>query len=132
MTVDVKDFYINTVLPRPEFMWMPLRLIPTDYRRKLGMEFLPADSRILLQVDKALYGLPQAGLLAQQELIAHLAEHGYIQSPTTPCLFSHITDPSLRFVLWVDDFLIKYSRRRPEVADHLLSVLTAKYPIKTH
>ena len=132
MTVDVKDFYINTILPRPEFMWMPLRLIPIEYRPKLGMEFLAEDSRILLQVDKALYGLPQAGLLAQTELIAHLADHGFIQSPTTPCLFSHITDPSLRFVLWVDDFLIKYSRSRPEIADRLLTALAEKYPIKTH
>ena len=37
---------------------------------------------------KVMYGLPQAGLLAQRRLIAHLAHHGYKQTPT-PCLFRH-------------------------------------------
>lgn len=73
-----------------------------------------------------MYGLPQAGLLAQQRLIAHLAVHGYTQTPT-PCLFRHATNGTV-FTLVVDDFGIKYTS--PEGANHLISTLKLLYDIK--
>jgi hypothetical protein len=42
---------------------------------------------ILFEVNIGMYGLPQAGLLAQQQLISHLANHGYHQTPDTPFFF---------------------------------------------
>jgi hypothetical protein len=35
------------------------------------------NNNIVFQVDKGMYGLPQAGKLAQDKLVAHLATHGY-------------------------------------------------------
>jgi hypothetical protein len=78
------------------------------------------------QIDKGMYGLPQAGILAQDRLVAHIAEHGYIQSDLVPCLFRHATN-GISFVLVVDDFGIKY--KSVSGRDHLLATLRLKYKI---
>ena len=72
-----------------------------------------------------MYGLPQAELLAQQRLIAHLAQHGY-QGTTTLCLFRHASNGTA-FTLVVDDFGIKYAT--PEGAQHLIRPLRLLYVI---
>ena len=53
-----------------------------------------------------MYGLPQAGLLAQQRFITHLTSHGYHQTDTT-CLFRHVSNGTV-FSLVVEDFGVKY------------------------
>ncbi len=73
-----------------------------------------------------MYGLPQAGHLAQVRLIEHLAEHGYMQTNTT-CLFRHVTNGTA-FTLVVDDFGVKYSTRADAL--HLISTLESLYTIK--
>ena len=76
-------------------------------------------------MNKGMYGLPQAGLLAQQRLIAHLATHGYHET-STPCLFRH-TSNGTAFTRVVDDFGIKYSSQAG--ADHLIRTLQLLYVI---
>ena len=61
----------------------------------------------MFEVVKGMYELPQAGLLAQQRLIAHLAKANYVQSAVIPCLFRHLTNGAT-FVLVVDDFGVKF------------------------
>jgi hypothetical protein len=39
--------------------------------------------------DGFVYGLPQAGILAQELLEQRLNKHGYSQSPITPGLWRH-------------------------------------------
>ena len=71
-----------------------------------------------------MYSLPQAVILAWQQLKQQLNEHGYQQSPLTPGLWKHKTWP-ISFTLWVDDFGVKYVGW--EHAEHLLQVLKANY-----
>jgi hypothetical protein len=73
-----------------------------------------------------MYGLPQAGLLAQQRRVAHLAQHDYIQSDSVPCLFAHATN-GITFDLVVYDFGIKF--RTTAGRDHLLAILRLQYQI---
>ena len=73
-----------------------------------------------------MYGLPQAGLLSQQCLIAHLAKHGYHECTRTKCLFRHATN-GISFSLVVDDFGVKY--RTEESVRHLMACLTEKYEL---
>ena len=54
-----------------------------------------------------MYGLPQAGIIAQKLLEERLAKHGYRQSVTTPGLWKHDTRP-ICFSLVVDNFGVKY------------------------
>ena len=69
-------------------------------------------------------GLPQAGILAQQQLEQQLNEHGYHQSPLPLGLWKHKTGP-ISFTLCVNDLGVKYVGREHE--EHLLQILKAHY-----
>lgn len=125
MTIDIKDYYLNTPLLRPEFIRIPCRMIPDTTIHTHRLTSYVHQNAILFEVSKGMYGLPQAGLLAQQRLIAHLAIHGYHET-STPCLFRH-TSNGTAFTLVVDDFGIKYSSQAG--ADHLIRTLRLLYVI---
>ena len=80
---------------------------------------------ILFEVNKGMYGLPQAGLLAQERLVKHLALHDYHQTSTS-CLFRHSSNGTV-FPLVVDDLRVKYTTK--EGVDHLITTLQTLYPI---
>ena len=124
MTADIKDFYLGTPLPSPEYMRINLQHIPQDVINKYGMSTYAHNGAVIVRVDKGIYGLPQAGILAQDRLVKHLASHGYHQAKHTPCLFKHESN-SVAFTLVVDDFGIKYTREAD--ADHLMSTLRKLY-----
>ena len=124
MSADIKDFYLGTPLPNTEYMRIKLEHIPQDVIDKYHMADYAQHGAVVVAVDKGIYGLPQAGILAQDRLVLHLAKHGYIQAENTPCLFKHISN-SVAFTLVVDDFGIKYTK--DEDADHLLAALRELY-----
>jgi hypothetical protein len=67
-----------------------------------------------------MYGLPQAGIIAQELLQEHLAKVGYHQSKIIPGLWTHKTR-KICFTLVVDNFAIKYTKL--EDAHHLIKAL---------
>ena len=68
-----------------------------------------------------MFGLPQAGILANQLLRTKLSPHGYRPVPITPGLWKH-DKRDLYFALVVDDFGIKYTNRSD--AEHLMNTLS--------
>ena len=74
-----------------------------------------------------MYGLKEAGYLANQELKWVLSKAGYIPSKFTPGLFTHKTR-DIAFSLVVDDFGVKYTKK--EDAEHLLQTIQNRYPAK--
>eukprot|EP00804_Cyclotella_cryptica_P011876 CCRYP_004378-RA/>CCRYP_004378-RA protein AED:0.44 eAED:0.39 QI:0/0/0/1/1/1/2/0/442 len=79
---------------------------------------------ICLELCGAIYGLPQAGALANKLLRKRLAPHGYYEVRHTPGLWRHVTRP-ISFTLVVDDFGVKYVGQ--EHAEHLIHVLQENY-----
>ena len=73
---------------------------------------------------KGMYGLPQAGLIAQELLERRLNTKGYRQSKLTPGFWTHDWRP-ISFALCVDDFGVKYAGK--EHADHLMHTINAHY-----
>jgi hypothetical protein len=73
-----------------------------------------------------MYGLPQAGLLANKLLKKRLNKHGYRQSKLVPGLWKHNTRP-IQFTLVVDDLGIKYVGK--EHAQHLKNALKEHYKL---
>jgi hypothetical protein len=129
-TLDLEDFYLFTVLDRPEYMRMPVSYIPADLRIELGMADLPDDASVLWEINKGLYGMPQAGLLAKTELNKLLSANGYNECVFTQGLYKHKTR-NISFTVWVDDFLIKFKRGTDKKdINHLLDVLRSKYKFK--
>jgi hypothetical protein len=38
MTLDIKDYYLGTPMPRPEFVRIPPKFIPKDIQRKYALD----------------------------------------------------------------------------------------------
>ena len=127
-TADIKDFYLGTPLDRKEYMRISLKHIPSDIQERYNIASMVHNGNVLMEISKGIYGLPQAGKLAQDRLVKHLATHNYIQCVNTPCLFIN-KENGVTFTLVVDDFLIKYKQR--SAVDHLFSVLRELYEITT-
>jgi hypothetical protein len=128
MTMDIKDFYLNTPMEHYEYMRIPLKTIPDEIIRQYKLLPLVHNGSILVEIRKGMYGLPQAGYLANVRLRKHLAKHGYRPTRHTPGLFTHDTRP-ITFALVVDDFGVKYVGR--EHAEHLLATLRLLYEATT-
>jgi hypothetical protein len=73
-----------------------------------------------------MYGLPQAGIIAQELLQERLAKVGYHQSKIIPGLWTHKTR-KICFTLVVENFAIKYTKL--EDAQHLINALKEDYNI---
>ena len=127
MTVDLKDFYLNTPLDRYEYMRIPVTVIPPDIMEQYNLADLVEGGFVMVEIRKGIYGLPQAGILANDLLLIRLAGGGYYPAPHTPGLFLHESRP-LSFTLWVDDFGVKYSEKQ-HVVD-LLELLRLYYTMK--
>ncbi len=66
----------------------------------------------------AVWGLPQAGVLANKHLRRKLALFGYHECVNTPGLWRHETR-AISFTLVVDDFGVKYVKK--DDVDHLIA-----------
>jgi len=75
---------------------------------------------VYFEINKGMYGLPQAGTIANDQLIKILEPHGYQKCPITPGLWQH-DERDITFCLIVDDFGIKYTQK--DDLDHSLRVL---------
>ena len=73
-----------------------------------------------------MYGLPQAGKIANDQLQRHLEKYGYCHSSITNGLWTHKSQSTV-FALVVDDFAVKYTSNQD--ADHLISALQDLYKI---
>jgi hypothetical protein len=60
-----------------------------------------------MEIHTGMFGLPQAGILANKLLKKCLAEHRYFEQPHTPSLWRHKSH-QIWFNLAIDDFVIKY------------------------
>jgi hypothetical protein len=68
-------------------------------------------------MERAVLGLPQAGILANKVLQKQLASHGFYECINTPGQWKHEWHP-ITFTLVVDNFGIKYVGK--EHAGHLV------------
>ncbi len=89
-------------------------------------EIVTDDSYVYCKKRKQMYGLPQAGLIAQELLEQRLSKVGYSQSKIIPGLWTHETRQTC-FTLVVDDFAIKFTKM--EDAQHLIEALKQDYMI---
>ena len=120
MCTNVKDFYLNTEMERYEYMWIPAHLLDETVQTAYKLQDKIVNGRVLVEIQKGMYGLPQAGRIAYDKLVNHLAPHGYHPCPRTPGLWSHATRP-VTFCLVVDDFGVKYVGQQH--VDHLRQAL---------
>ena len=100
--------YLNTPLDQLKYMRMHCRDAPQEIidEYKLQKKIGP-DGYIYMEIRKAIYGLKQAGKLANKQLEKVLATRDYYPSQYTTGLYLHKTRP-ISFTLVVDNFGVKY------------------------
>lgn len=81
-----------------------LRLVATDRPQKEQPRRVRFTSNVhnghaYAEIRRGLYGLPHAGRIANDNLVPHFANHGYIQAEHTPGLFNHVGYPFDTFVV---------------------------------
>jgi hypothetical protein len=105
--VDIKNFYLNTPLGRFDYMVINLSLLSQEIIDEFGLLELAHDGRVYIEIQKGVFVLLQAGILANKVLQRRLALDGYSPTEHTHGLWKHKTRP-VWFSLVVDDFGIKY------------------------
>ena len=97
-------------------MQIPLKIFPQEIIDTYDLKALVDDQGwIYMRIEKGMYGLKQAGIIANQELVKHMAPFGYHPVKHTPGLWVHNSRKTL-FSLVVDDFCVQYFST--EDADH--------------
>ncbi len=74
---DIKNMYLETPLDWYEYMKMPVALFPADIINYYKLMDKVLDGYVYMEIRKGMYGLPQAGVLANKLLKERLARHGY-------------------------------------------------------
>lgn len=124
--IDIRHFYLCTPLDRYEYMRLPLNIIPEEVVARYKLRTIAHEGWIYIEIQKGMYGLPQAGILAHKLLVKRLAKFGYYPVEVTPGLWRHKWRP-VTFSLVVDDFGVKYVGK--EHAQHLIAALQTHYNI---
>jgi hypothetical protein len=128
MMMDIKNYYLGTPLPQFEYMKMPLSCFPEEIFEKYNLNALAVDGWVYIEIRKGMYGLKQAGLLANQLLQTRLAPFVYYPARHTPGLWLQKTRP-VSFTLVVDNFAVEYVGKQH--ADHLRNAFLKAYKLLT-
>ena len=84
------------------------------------------DGFVYCEIQRGMYGLKQAAILAYTQLKENLLKHGYYPICNSNGLWRHESRQTI-FALCVDDFGVKYYNE--DDANHLINVLKKYYPI---
>ncbi len=128
MMGDLKDFYLGTPMQPADYAYMhiPVTVIPPTVMDHYKLHDLVHRGHVYVEIRWGMYGLPQAGKIANDQLQKFLLPHGYQPCPFTPGLWRHATC-DIRFTLVVDDFAVRYTKW--DDVTHLLDALRAHYQV---
>jgi hypothetical protein len=125
--IDLANFYLHTPMPNPQYMHLCLNIIPNKIIIHYNLRnIVTPDGWVYIEIQKGMYGLPQAGILANQLLKKRLATKGYYQCQHTPGLWRHVWQ-NIMFCLVVNDFGIKVTNMHN--MDHLINAFKEHYTI---
>ena len=75
-----------------EYMQVHINLIPQEIIDQYDLwSKVNKQGYVMCEIQKGMYGLPQAGIIANKLLAKCLGNHGYMQTKHTPGLWKHIT-----------------------------------------
>ncbi len=82
--IDIAHFYLNTPMPEPEYIRRHFDIIPEEIIAKYNLQDLVnREGWVYIEIQKGMYGLPQAGILANQ-LLENTSPPKDITSANTP------------------------------------------------
>ena len=123
LLADLVNYFLASPMKRKEYMRVKIRHIPDDIIQRYDLQkIVTSDGYIYIRIDKGMYGLRNAAILAYDNLQRNLKLFGYTPVEGTVGLWTHDTRRT-RFCVCVDDFGVKYYTR--DDVNHLLQALVA-------
>ena len=107
-----------------EYMFIPINSIPQEITAHYKLQDIVHNGKVYMEISHRMYGLLQASILAEKQLIRFLGSYGYAPVRHNPGLWRHTWCP-LSFCLVIEDFIVKYIGK--EHADHLIQCLRNHY-----
>jgi len=128
--INIKKFYLDTPMKDPEYVRIKISDIPEEFILEYGLAGKEdKNGWIYFEIRRGCYGLPQAGILANNLLRGRLEEEGYYEAHSTSGLWRHKWRP-IQFCLIMDDFGVEYVGI--EHFNHLLKRLKKYHQIQTN
>ena len=108
LSLNLKAFYLVSPMDDPEFMKVHISKFPADIIEKYDLNaIVTPGSHVYIKINKEMYGLYQAVILAYDQLKTFMEKNNYYPEPHTVEMWSHKTRHT-KIYLGVDDFCIKY------------------------
>ena len=101
-------------------MWIKMSDIPQDIIDQYVLTDKAVNGKVFVEIRKGMYGLKQAGRIANNRLKQHLKAYGYVPCRYTPGLFTH-TSRKISLALCVDNLCVKYTDKDED--QHLLTCI---------
>jgi hypothetical protein len=125
---DFKNFFLGTHMRWSEYTRSHISTITDSIITHYTLLYLVHNGYVWVEITKGLCGLPQADILAYEQLVTHLVKHGYTPCSHTTGLWKHESRDVI-FCLVVDDFGVHYVDE--DDAKHLLNTLRELYEVAT-
>ena len=136
VTIDITGAYLHAALPKgPDAPTILMRLnkIEAQFlvkKRPDYAKFLLPDGTMIVELDKALYGLIESARLWFKSMSDTLKKDGFISNAYDICVFNKIVDgKQITVVLYVDDLFLTSCQEK--AIDDLIQLLTDKYRMLT-
>ena len=67
--MDLKDTFLHTVMEKPEYMKVHYKYFPDDIRKRYNLdELVHSNDYVYIKIQKGIYGLKQAAILAYTQV----------------------------------------------------------------
>ena len=125
-----KHFYLDMPMVDPEYIRIKITDSPKEFILEYNLAGKEDHNRwIYFEIRRGCYGLPQAGILANNLLHGCLEKEGYYKAAMTPGHWKHKWQP-IQFCLIVDNFGVEHVGI--EHFNHLLVVLQRYHQVQTN
>jgi hypothetical protein len=88
-TIDIKNFYLDTPMPDPEYVRIKISDILDKFFTEYNLGGRDRNGWIYFEIWKGCYGLPQAGILANDLICPLLLTEGFYEAASMPGLWRH-------------------------------------------
>jgi hypothetical protein len=82
-TTDIKNFYLDTPMPDPEYVRIKISDILDKFFTEYNLGGRDRNGWIYFEIGKGCYELPQAGILANDLLCSRLLTEGFYEAAST-------------------------------------------------
>ena len=87
--LDVKNYYLGKPMEDYKYMFIPITSIPHEIIAHYNLRDIVNNGKVYMEIRCGMYGLPQADILAEKQLIRFLGRYGYAPVRHTPGLWRH-------------------------------------------